>query len=153
MTSQTDCSPNLCFEEVWRILITARNKFTRMCCSKQPKRSEDLLCSALLKSKVTHWLSEWQCHLLSCPGQLKKNTTYLHFHSDYRQVAKLDLLSFYLKDLIYKSHQHLQLREKKKKNIVSFIAVVTRFDESLILKAKGPPHWYKGTPNLPGPWD
>ena len=27
-----------------------------------------------LKSKVslTHWLSEWQCQLLSCPGQLKK---------------------------------------------------------------------------------
>ena len=33
------------------------------------------LCSALktLKSKsVTHSLSDWQCHLLSCPGQLKK---------------------------------------------------------------------------------
>ena len=32
-------------------------------------------CSAL-KSKVTHWLTDWQHHLLSCPGQLKRRISH-----------------------------------------------------------------------------
>ena len=82
------------------------------------------LCSALktLKSKVTHsftqWVSEWQVHLLSCPGQLKSGLTNRSQHNSrsqekgrgkshlWRQKWKATLGAKYDSSWLYKSFEY-----------------------------------------------
>ena len=81
------------------------------------------------KSK-SHWVTEWQGHLLSCSGQLKKRGNFEIFGKfwDFQKITIQFFSTFFLQFCQLHTIQPMLARSWR------FLAVICRFSKSQILK-------------------
>ena len=68
-------------------------------------RGDSLSRNHFFTHSLTHWLTHWQCHLLSCPGQLKR-----------RQIPATWLTNKYLRYFAWARHVASCNQDDKKKH-------------------------------------